>query len=51
MRLIDADEMFFHCSYSGDCMGGIEKCKQCSDYICTFQDVQEQPTINIENKG
>lgn len=49
MRLIDADAIYFYCSYNDDCTGDIEKCKKCSDYVCTFQDIQEQPTINIEN--
>lgn len=47
MRLIDANVINFRCSYSGDCMADEEKCKKCSDYVCDFEDIQNQPTINI----
>lgn len=44
MRLIDADNINFYCNYDGDCTGVIDKCKECSNYICNFKDIQEQPT-------
>ncbi len=44
MRLIDADNINFHCNYDGDCTGDIDDCKECGNYICDFRDIQEQPT-------
>ena len=44
MRLIDADNINFHCNYDGDCTGDIDSCKECENYICDFRDIQEQPT-------
>ena len=44
MRLIDADNVNFHCNYDGDCTGDIYSCKECENYICDFRDIQEQPT-------
>ena len=44
MRLIDADNISFHCNYDGDCTGDIEDCKECENYICDFRDIQEQQT-------
>lgn len=44
MRLIDTDNIFFHCNYDGDCTGDIDDCKECGNYICDFRDIQEQPT-------
>ena len=44
MRLIDADNINFHCNYDGDCTGDIDDCKECENYICDFRDIQEQPT-------
>ena len=44
MRLIDANNISFHCNYDGDCTGDIEDCKECANYICDFRDIQEQPT-------
>ena len=44
MRLIDADNVNFYCNYEGDCMGNIDKCKECENYICNFRDIQKQPT-------
>ena len=44
MRLIDADNINFHCNYDGDCTGDIDNCKECGNYICDFRDIQEQPT-------
>ena len=43
MRLIDADNINFHCNYDGDCTGDIDDCKKCGNYICDFRDIQEQP--------
>ena len=43
MRLIDADNINFHCNYDGDCPGDIDDCKKCGNYICDFRDIQEQP--------
>ena len=50
MRLIDADNISFHCNYDGDCTGDIEDCKECENYICDFRDIQEQPTAYDINK-
>ena len=44
MRLIDADNINFHCNYDGDCTGDIDDCKECENYICDFRDIQEQQT-------
>ena len=44
MRLIDADNINFHCNYDGDCTGDIDDCKECGNYICDFRDIQEQAT-------
>lgn len=44
MRLIDADELSFRCAYEGDCMASDEKCKKCSYYVCSYEEIQEQPT-------
>ena len=44
MRLIDADNINFHCNYDGNCTGDIDDCKECGNYICDFRDIQEQPT-------
>lgn len=46
MRLIDADNINFHCNYDGDCTGDIDDCKECGNYICDFRDIQEQPTAS-----
>lgn len=43
MKLINADNINFHCNYNGDCTGDIEDCKECENYICDFRDIQEQP--------
>lgn len=55
MRLIDADEISFRCAYNGDCMADKDKCKKCSDYVCDFDTIQRQPTIDnfeqIENNN
>lgn len=50
MRLIDADNINFHCNYDGDCTGDIDSCKECENYICDFRDIQEQPTAYSVNK-
>lgn len=50
MRLIDADEINFSCSYDRDCMADKEKCKKCEYYICSFEDIQNQQTINISRE-
>ena len=44
VRLIDANELSFVCSYNGMCMATNEKCKKCEYYVCSFEDVQNQPT-------
>lgn len=44
MRLIDADELNFHCNYNGDCSGDISHCKECDNYVLDYRDIQEQPT-------
>ena len=44
MRLIDADNVNFHCNYDGDCTGDIYSCKKCENYVCDFRDIQEQQT-------
>lgn len=43
-RLIDANELNFVCSYDRMCMATNEKCKKCEYYVCSFEDVQNQPT-------
>ena len=50
MRLIDADNVNFHCNYDGDCTGDIYSCKECENYICDFRDIQEQPTAYSVDK-
>ena len=50
MRLIDADNINFHCNYDGDCTGDIDDCKECENYICDFRDIQEQPTAYSVDK-
>ena len=50
MRLIDADNINFHCNYDGDCTGDIDDCKECGNYICDFRDIQEQPTAYSVDK-
>ena len=50
MRLIDADNINFHCNYDGDCTGDIDDCKECGNYICDFRDIQEQPTAYNPDK-
>lgn len=42
--LIDRNEIVFYCSYNGDCMADKEKCKTCSDYVCSYEDI-----YNLEN--
>ena len=49
-RLIDANELNFVCSYNGMCMGTNEKCKKCEYYVCSFEDVQNQPTAYDPDK-
>ena len=44
MRLIDADAINFRCAYNGVCSANEESCKKCSDYVCDFEDIQNQPT-------
>ena len=51
MRLIDADNINFHCNYDGDCTGDIDDCKECGNYICDFRDIQEQPTAYSVDKA
>ena len=46
MRLIDADAINFRCSYDGTCTASEEECKKCADYVCDFEDIQNQPTID-----
>ena len=48
MRLIDADKISFRCAYNGDCMADEKKCKKCADYVCDFEEIQSQPTIDLE---
>lgn len=50
MRLIDADNINFHCNYDGDCTGDIDDCKKCGNYVCDFRNIQEQPTAYDINK-
>ena len=50
MRPIDADEIEFRCAYNGMCMADREKCKKCSDYVCSFEDIQNMQTINVSDK-
>lgn len=40
-ELIDKNKIPFHCSFNGDCMADNEKCKTCSDYVCSYKDVQQ----------
>lgn len=61
MRLIDADNIFFYCNYEGYCIGDIDSCKECNNYVCNFRDIQKQPTaydvdnvvrkLNLESAG
>ena len=44
MKLIDANEIDFRCSYERMCMADKEKCKKCEYYVCSFEDIQDQPT-------
>ena len=46
MRLIDAEKIKFICAFNGTCMGTGEECKKCADYVCDFEDIQRQPTID-----
>lgn len=46
MRIIDADKISFRCAHNGDCMADEDKCKKCSDYVCDFEEIQSQPTID-----
>lgn len=50
MRLIDADKISFRCAYNGDCMADKEECKKCSDYVCDFEEIQNQPIIKEDNE-
>lgn len=51
MRLIDADKIIFRCAYNGDCMADEEKCKKCADYVCDFEEIQSQTTIDSKEMG
>ena len=46
MRIIDADKISFRCAYNGDCMADEDKCKKCADYVCDFEEIQNQSTID-----
>lgn len=48
MRLIDADKLSFRCAYNGDCIANEEKCKKCADYVCDFEEIQNQATIDLQ---
>lgn len=38
-ELIDKNEIDFYCSYGGDCMASNDKCKSCSNYVCSYEDM------------
>lgn len=44
---IDVDDVmkflndYSHCSYDGDCMADISKCKDCSDYVIDYSEACE----------
>ena len=46
MRIIDADKISFRCAYNGDCMADEDKCKKCADYVCDFEEIQNQSEID-----
>ena len=46
MRVIDADKISFRCACNGDCMADEDKCKKCADYVCDFEEIKNQPTID-----
>lgn len=46
MVLVDINDLMFYCSYDGDCMGDIEQCKICPDYVCIYKDVIEAASIS-----
>lgn len=43
MRLIDADRLYCSCRYAKDCWS--DNCNNCSDYVITKKEIDEQPTI------
>lgn len=43
-RLINTDHICFRCSYDGDCMSSIDKCRKCYYYVCDFEDIEDTPT-------
>ena len=44
MRLIDADNLIFRCSYQGTCMASHEQCLKCSYYVIDAEDIADTPT-------
>lgn len=46
MSFIDTNKINFRCSYEGVCMAGEEQCKRCSDYVCDYEEIHNQPTID-----
>ena len=43
---ISKSKLNFRCSFSGTCSGTEEECKKCGDYVCSFEDIQRQPTVS-----
>ena len=49
MRLINVDNIYFRCSYNGDCMASAEQCRKCRDYVCDYEDIENEPTaLDVE---
>lgn len=44
---INREDVYFHCSYNGECLGLSSDCEKCSDNVIDYQELMEIPTADV----
>lgn len=47
---VNRNDVCFHCSYDGDCIGSGSECERCTDNVIDYQDFMEIPTANAVDR-
>lgn len=42
MRVVDIDNLSFHCNYEGDCTADKSACEECANYVIDYRDVEQE---------
>jgi hypothetical protein len=48
---IDREDVYFRCSYRGDCLGLSSDCERCTDNVIDYQDFMKIPTADVVERS